>query len=233
MKTFSPLLFAVVALQLAACASVPTSPRADEVRARVMPWVQWEMAQQGISLNADLHLIAFKEEKVLEAWMEEPLTGSYKLFKSWPICNFSGGLGPKKQEGDLQAPEGFYQVTANQLNPNSQFHLAFNIGYPNDYDRARGYNGSAIMVHGDCQSKGCFAMTDDGIEQIYMLVEHVLRHGQTNIPIDIYPFRMTEENLARHAGSPHRQFWLSMKDGYDSFEEKTGTPDILQIVFGS
>mgnify|MGYP000935753978 CR=1 FL=1 len=234
MNRLANILLVAIALQMAACASVPTSPRADEVRSRVMPWIESQMALGSFSTNADLHLVAFKEERVLEAWMKEPLTGHYKLFKSWPICKISGGIGPKTREGDNQAPEGFYRITAQQLNPNSQFHLAFNIGYPNDYDRALGRTGSMLMVHGDCVSKGCYAMTDDGIEEIYMLVEYAMRHGQSTIPVDLYPFRMTDQNMARHAKSPHLAFWQAMQGGYKTYEEDTApSAPFIFAAFGS
>ena len=94
-------------------------------------------------------------------------TAASTIFKTYPICSYSGGLGPKIQQGDRQAPEGFYLVSLEQLNPRSKYYLAFNVGFPNAYDRAYGRTGSNIMVHGDCTSSGCYAMTDAVMEEIY------------------------------------------------------------------
>lgn len=176
----------------------------------------------------------FKKEGELELWLKRE--GRYALFKTFPICKWSGKLGPKVKEGDYQSPEGFYSVTSRQLNPNSAYHLAFNVGFPNAYDRQNGRTGSALMVHGDCVSVGCFAMTNKGIEEIYTYVEAALRAGQRDVPVHIFPFRMTETAIARESGGTffaslaasapgvgHGSFWRNLKEGYDLFE-RTGEP---------
>jgi murein L,D-transpeptidase YafK len=145
--------------------------------------------------------------------------GAFGLFRSYPICAWSGALGPKLLEGDRQAPEGFYRVTLKQLNPNSRHRLAFNIGYPNAYDLFHGRTGSAIMVHGGCTSVGCFAMTDPQIEEIYPIVEAALRGGQPAVEVSIFPFRLTETALQREGASPWIEFWRNLKDGADLFEK--------------
>lgn len=177
----------------------------------------------------------FKQEGQLELWLKR---GSrFALYKSFPICKWSGKLGPKVKEGDYQSPEGFYNVTARQLNPNSQYHLAFNVGYPNAYDRQHGRTGSALMVHGDCASVGCYAMTNKGIEEIYGYLEAALRNGQREVPVHIFPFRMTSSAIARNGGggglaslfgdggggANWGEFWRNLKEGYDLFE-RTGEP---------
>ncbi|MBL8587610.1 MAG: hypothetical protein JNK46_03690 [Methylobacteriaceae bacterium] len=190
----------------------------------------------------------FKQEGQLELWLKRG--PRYALFKTFSICKWSGKLGPKVKEGDYQSPEGFYNVTARQLNPNSQYHLAFNVGYPNAYDRQHGRTGSALMVHGDCQSVGCYAMTDKGIEEIYGYVEAALRNGQREVPVHIFPFRMTSSAIAREAGggglaslfggATHAgwgDFWRNLKEGYDLFE-RTGEPPAAyacnrRYVFGA
>jgi murein L,D-transpeptidase YafK len=139
----------------------------------------------------------------------------------------SGGLGPKLRQGDRQAPEGFYYVAPANMNPNSRFHLSFNIGYPNAYDRALGRTGSAIMVHGSWFSTGCFAMTDIKIEEIYALADAALRNGQRFFRLHVFPFRMTTRNLQRHAGSEWAEFWENLKDGYDFFESTKVPPNVL------
>lgn len=176
----------------------------------------------------------FKQEGQLELWLKRG--GRYALYKSYAICKWSGKLGPKLKEGDYQSPEGFYNVTARQLNPNSQYHLSFNVGYPNAYDRQHGRTGSALMVHGDCVSVGCFAMTNKGIEEIYGFVEAALKNGQREVPVHIFPFRMTASAIARESGggalaslfggggpSGWGDFWRNLKEGYDLFE-RTGEP---------
>jgi len=163
-----------------------------------------------------IYLRIFKQESLMEVWIETS-TG-YKHLKNYEICAYSGHLGPKLKEGDRQAPEGFYRVKKEQLNPNSKFHLAFNLGYPNRYDKAHKRTGSYLMVHGNCASTGCYAMTDEKIEEIYDLVESALKKGQKYVHVDIYPFRMTSENMEMYNYSQWYDFWLNLKEGYDYFE---------------
>ncbi|MGL5115998.1 MAG: L,D-transpeptidase family protein, partial [Beijerinckiaceae bacterium] len=131
--------------------------------------------------------------------------------------------GPKLKEGDGQSPEGFYAVTRRALNPNSSYYLSFNLGFPNAFDRAHGRTGSFLMVHGDCLSVGCYAMTDSGIEEIYGLVEAALGSEQKEVPVHVFPFRMTEASQSRHGRSPHAAFWRNLQEGHDWFE-RHGTP---------
>ncbi|WP_245423872.1 L,D-transpeptidase family protein [Methylovirgula sp. 4M-Z18] len=174
------------------------------------------------TLGAPVAIRIFKEEKQLELWTERD--GRYSLYKSFPICQMSGGLGPKQKEADYQSPEGFYAVSASQLQPNSNYFKAFNIGYPNAVDRQNGRSGGLIMVHGNCVSIGCFAMTDKGIAEIYSFVEAAIRHGQKDVPVEIYPFRMTSYNISMHSfSSPWGGFWRELQVGYDMFNQ-TGRP---------
>lgn len=175
----------------------------------------------------------FKQEGQLELWLER--NGRYALYHTYPVCKWSGQLGPKLKQGDYQSPEGFYSVSARQLNPNSHYHLAFDVGFPNAFDRQNGRTGGAVMVHGDCKSVGCFAMTDKGIDEIYGFVEAAINGGQREVPVHIFPFRMTDEAIAKETGhgwasllgggsSPQwSAFWRNLKDGYDLFEQ-TGEP---------
>lgn len=172
-----------------------------------------------------IYLRLFKQEGILEMWYQHHHQ-QYQLYKTWKICTFSGGLGPKKAEGDGKSPEGFYSTQKNLLNPNSNYHLSFNIGYPNAYDRANGYTGSYIMIHGKCVSIGCYAMSDIGIEQIYSLVSQALDSGQQKIPIHIFPFKMNQANMKKHQYSKHYPFWLELKPAYDLFESQRRLPAI-------
>ena len=179
----------------------------------------------GFRLGAPAHIRIFKRESVLELWLEEA-AGRFGLFRSYPICAWSGTLGPKLAEGDKQSPEGFYRVTLRQLNPNSRHHLAFNLGFPNAYDQAHGRTGSAIMVHGGCTSVGCFAMTDAQIEEIYPIVEAALRGGQDAIDVAVLPFRLTETALQLESDSPWIAFWRNLKDGGELFETEGRPPAV-------
>lgn len=151
---------------------------------------------------------------------------TFTLFKGYPICAWSGNLGPKEKEGDGQSPEGFYFVPPDAMNPNSQFHLSFNLGFPNAYDRAHGRTGSFLMVHGDCVSIGCYAMTDKAIEEIYVLAEAAHTGGQSYFRVHIFPFRMTDENMSAHDASPWIDYWRNLKAGYDAFEDTRIPPNV-------
>ncbi len=158
----------------------------------------------------------FKEEAELEVWKQDA-TGRFQILKTYPICRWSGDLGPKLYEGDRQAPEGFYTITPELMNPNSSFYLSINLGYPNTFDKAHKRNGSFLMIHGDCWSSGCYAMTDEQISEIYSLARDALS-GRPSFQVQAYPFRLTPENLARHRNSPNLDFWKMLKIGNDHFE---------------
>jgi murein L,D-transpeptidase YafK len=166
----------------------------------------------------------FKESRELELWVEND--GRFALFRTYEICTFSGHLGPKLRTGDLQSPEGFYFVTPDRMNPASRFHLSFNLGYPNAYDRHHGRTGGFLMVHGDCVSIGCYAMTDAQIEEIYTLADAALRQGQPFFRVHIFPFRMTVRNMQRHRDSRWREFWRNLEEGYDFFERHGRPPNV-------
>lgn len=205
-------LGATVAL-LSGCAQVDVPPHLRPIsRESLMLLGKKEMQP-----DQPIMIRIFKEESELEVWKQRA-DGRFEHFKTYPICNWSGDLGPKVRQGDRQAPEGFYTISRGQMNPNSQFHLAFNIGYPNAFDRAHGRTGEFLMVHGKCKSAGCYAMTDGLIEEIYALAREAFIGGQDSIPIQAFPFRMTAENMARYATHPAMPFWKTLKDGYDDFE---------------
>ena len=171
--------------------------------------------------NTDAHkpilIRAFKKEAEFEIWKQQA-DGQYTLLKTYPMCRWSGQLGPKVKEGDRQVPEGFYTITPGQMNPNSAYYLSFNVGYPNAYDRAHGYSGGSIMVHGACSSAGCFSMTDEQIAEIYAVAREAFGGGQRAIQMQSLPFRMTPENLAKHRFDPNMKFWKDLKEGSDQFE---------------
>lgn len=184
-----------------------------------------DLAAAGHALGDRAHVRIFKAERVLELWLARA-DGPFELFRSYPICNMSGTLGPKLAEGDRQAPEGFYRVSLAQLNPASRHHLAFNLGFPNAFDRQLGRTGSALMVHGGCSSVGCYAITDAGVDQVYALVEAALRAGQPAVDVHAFPFRLSETALADMAHSPWAGFWSNLKQGYDLFEADRRPPPV-------
>ena len=159
----------------------------------------------------------FKEEAELEVWKQDT-TGRFQILKTYPICRWSGDLGPKFWEGDRQAPEGFYSITPGLMNPNSNYYLAINTGFPNSFDRANNRAGSLLMIHGDCWSSGCYAMTDEQISEIYALARNAFLGGAPSFQVQAYPFRLTPANLARHRNSPNLAFWEMLKIGNDHFE---------------
>jgi murein L,D-transpeptidase YafK len=179
----------------------------------------------GVSQRAPLHLRVFKEESELEVWKQHA-DGTYVHIKTYPICNFSGGLGPKQRYADYQSPEGFYTVEPRHMRPNSSYHLAFDVGYPNALDRSLGRTGNLIMVHGMCKSVGCFAMTNGLIEDIYALAREAFAGGQTSIPVHSFPFRMTPAAMAQHATHPHASSWQPLQQAYWSFEATRRLPRV-------
>jgi murein L,D-transpeptidase YafK len=168
----------------------------------------------------------YKKEAELEIWKMKS-NGEYGLLKTYPMCRWSGQLGPKKREGDMQVPEGFYSIAPGQMNPNSHYYLAFNVGYPNAYDRAYGRTGGNVMVHGVCSSAGCFSMTDEQVADIYAIARDSFAGGQREIQLQSYPFHMTAENMAKFRLDPNIDFWKNLKDGSDHFEVTKNEPSVL------
>lgn len=199
-----------------------SNDRSQDAYKRVAPKLNRQMQPKGGALGDPVFIRIFKEEKKLEVWLRQGLT--YTFFKSYTICYNSGELGPKLREGDKQSPEGFYSVDASQLNPNSAYHLSFNLGYPNEYDRRLNRTGSLLMVHGRCSSAGCFAMTDFRMDEIYAIVESAIIGGQHQVPVHIFPFKMTRANMAAHQDSKWIDFWENLKEGYDYFEGHRNLP---------
>ncbi|MGA8170446.1 MAG: murein L,D-transpeptidase family protein [Methylocystis sp.] len=183
------------------------------------------MEKAGTTKEAPTLIRAYKKEAEMEVWKMRP-DGSYVHVKTYPMCRWSGQLGPKTREGDRQVPEGFYTINPGQLNPNSSYYLSFNVGYPNAYDRALGHTGGTIMVHGVCSSMGCFSMTDQQIGEIYAIVRTSLNAGQNAVQMQSYPFHMTVENLARHRLDPNIAFWKQLKEGNDHFEVTKREPQV-------
>lgn len=184
------------------------------------------LAETGVKRGDPVFIRIFKADMELELWMQKG--ERFVHFATYPICFYSGRLGPKLRQGDKQSPEGFYAVAKGQLNPNSRWFRSFNTGFPNLLDQAHGRSGSLLMVHGGCSSVGCYAMTNPVIGEIWALITAALDGGQGSFPVHIFPFRLTEARLAAYAAEPSAAFWRDMKPGYDLFEA-TGVPPRISV----
>jgi murein L,D-transpeptidase YafK len=202
--------------------SLATNAKANQP---VPPKLIAAMVEKDMDLQSPILVRLFKQEAELEVWKQDR-SGRFALLKTYPICRWSGDLGPKVREGDRQAPEGFYSITPGQMNPQSAYYLSFNTGYPNAYDQSLGHTGSQLMVHGDCSSRGCYAMTDEQIMEIYALGRESFFGGQKAFQFQAYPFRMTPINMAKHRNNPNMPFWKMIKEGYDHFEVTRQEPKV-------
>ncbi|MEM7013411.1 MAG: murein L,D-transpeptidase family protein [Verrucomicrobiota bacterium] len=202
--------------------------RAALAAKRVKPQLTKDLAEIGCKIGDPIFMRVFKEEGVLEMWLQPSNGAKFKKFRTYKIARFSGRLGPKQKQGDMQAPEGFYYVPRSKMNPRSSFHLSFDLGYPNAYDRAYGRTGDFLMVHGNQVSIGCYAMTDANIEEIYTLADEAMDHGQDFFRVHCFPFRMTDKRMSAAAESGWRDFWVNLREGYNAFEE-TGIPPNITV----
>ena len=217
------LLISLVMINLKT--DLPDSKRARDVRANIWPKLQKELNDKGYKANQPIYLRIFKDQDQLEVWVRYGT--AYRLFKTYEICYFSGGLGTKTRSGDGKSREGFYTIEPKQLNPVSKYHLAINVGYPNKVEQLKGYSGDAVMIHGYCASIGCYAMTDARIEEIYTLVYKAFEGGQQKINLDIFPFHMDKAHMDFYSHQPYLSFWKTLKPGYDLFEKNHIPPDAL------
>lgn len=226
------LLLGIMSVQTSCLSGNQRAARAEK---NVRPGLERDLKTIGLEYGAPVFLRAFKEENLLEVFVLNAKTSKYDLFRTYPIARQSGILGPKLEEGDNQVPEGFYFVPPSAMKPDSTFHLSFNIGYPNVYDRAHKRTGSFIMIHGSNVSIGCLAMTDEKIEEIYTLCSAAHQNGQAFFRVHLFPFRMTEARMAKAAGNRWEDFWKNLKEGYDHFEQHKTPPDVtveeLRYVF--
>lgn len=232
LRSFATLrmtLFLLLCLPLlAACTSMPDYlAQLNLIRSQKLPELTTELASTDLKPGSPMFIRIFKQEGELELWVRNDPTGLYQPFKTYKICKENPTPGPKLARGDKKSPEGFYDVTEERLWPGSQYHLAMNIGYPNEYDRSLDRTGDKLMIHGGCKSEGCFAMTDSGIEEIYILAEQSLLAGNDSVPVHIFPFRMTPDNMRAHAKSEWVPFWTELKQGYDLFEQNKFPPSVV------
>ena len=219
-------------LTLGACdvdaATDQVRPGYFSTRAKREPMLIRELKDAGFSYGSRLHLMAFKESREMEAWLQTE-NGTYDLFQIFPICTYSGELGPKLAEGDGQTPEGYYRIRSGDLYPNSGMHLALELNFPNAYDRQFGRTGSWIRIHGGCTSIGCYAMTDSAIEIIYLLAEAALRGGAGEVSVASYPFRPTSERLLQEQDNKWFDFWTNLAGSYAFFMNHKRPPVMRAI----
>ena len=182
------------------------------------------LAAAGVKHGDEMFIRIFKAESQLELWIRKG--GQFTLFATYPICHWAGTVGPKLREGDKQNPEGFYSIGARQLQRIGRWPRSLNLGFPNSYDKALGRTGSYILVHGGCSSVGCYAMTNAVMAEIFALTEEALRLGQSRVQVHVFPFRMSDKNMALHGNSAWGEFWRNLKEGYDAFETTHVPPRI-------
>ncbi len=197
--------------------SIGLLPMSDKAAQPLSDKMVKAIQAKNMEMESPILVRIYKEESELEVWKQDR-DGKFALLKTYPICRWSGELGPKFKEGDRQTPEGFYNITPGQMNPNSAYYLSFDLGYPNAYDRSWGRTGAQLMVHGDCSSRGCYSMTDEQIAEIYALGRDAFFGGQKSFQVQAFPFHMTAQNMARHRNNPNIAFWKMIKKGSDHFE---------------
>lgn len=193
---------------------LPNTPRLGHLEKR--------LARKGLAVGQPVLIRIFKAESELEVWMEK--NGRFIHFATYPICQWSGKLGPKLAEGDKQSPEGFYTVTRRQLHRTGRWPRSLNLGFPNAFDRSQARTGSYILVHGGCSSVGCYAMTNAVMEEIYTLTKSALDDGQKHVPVHVFPFHLTNSNLHKYRKHKWVAFWRDLKSGYDAFNRTRRAP---------
>ena len=209
-------------------ADVPTSARAQQAIERQKAPLQADLEAAGFKLGSPIFIQITKYPAELTVYIRNP-DNKYDAFRTYPICAYSGGLGPKRREGDGKSPEGFYSVRSSQMNPASSYHLSFNLGFPNAHDRSKGYTGSFLMVHGRCASIGCYAMTDPVIEEIWTLMDAAYEAGQREVPVHVYPFPMEWLPIAEAMDHPETSFWRELAPGWNSFESSKLPPQVSVV----
>jgi len=179
---------------------------------------------------AEIYMRVFKRERHLEMWVRPASQDTFVLLKTYEICALSDKPGPKRERGDEQTPEGFYYIDS--FNPQSDYHLSLRVNYPNASDAALGAGhtlGGDVFIHGGCKTAGCMAITDENIKEVYWLAVEARDHGQTRIPVHIFPARLTDNGLHLLANVFQKEpdlvrFWSNLKRGYDYFEQTHKLP---------
>ncbi|MFZ4796442.1 MAG: L,D-transpeptidase family protein [Bacteroidia bacterium] len=218
------LLFLVLIFSYESYAQVPKSSLSKLAVTRNKTELQNELLQMKLEFGNQVFIRIYKQSNELEIWIKKEQ--AFALFKTYKICYYSGELGTKTKVGDGQAPEGIYKVFPNQMNPFSSYHLSFNIGYPNNFDQANGFTGSSIMIHGNCVSIGCFAMTNPIIEQIWTLMEAAFNQKQTFINVFIFPFKFENIDLNNYKNNSNYMFWKQLEPIDLAFNKSHKIPNV-------
>jgi murein L,D-transpeptidase YafK len=197
--------------------------------------LQKEFQAKGLEWPAKyVYVRSFKYDAQLEVWVKNTTKEKYKLFKTYKVCMQSGTMGPKRLQGDYQVPEGFYYI--NEFNAHSNYHLALGLNYPNVSDRILSDSlrpGNAIYIHGSCVSVGCIPVTDEDIEEIFLIASYAKANGEDFIPVHVFPFRYNSRRsleyfkLTAKNNPALQKFAMELKDAYDKFEETRQVPLVL------
>ena len=241
--SFSLVLITVMVAFAPARSFKDTQSRFPRVRAAYRAkgaWLSAKLAEKNLK-PGEIHIFlrAFKREKVLELWVRKGNQGKFSHLLDYSFCAFSGILGPKRRQGDLQIPEGYYYI--DRFNAWSHFHLSLGINYPNTLDRKRATGpdpGGDIFIHGNCVTIGCIPITDDKIKELYLFAVEAKNNGQTRIPVHIFPARLSSENMRKLAAEydfdPNLiAFWKNLKKGYDLFEKTKTLPKVTVTPTGT
>jgi len=232
MRNFLLIIFLFQACIMSNEEKLPDLPPFELAEYQYTESLTEELQSIDIQMNTvKVFLRAFKQEQVLEVWVKAKGDAKYQLFKSYDFCSSSGDLGPKRKEGDLQIPEGFYHI--NRFNPKSKFHLSLGLNYPNASDLIlsdKEKPGSDIFLHGGCITIGCIPITNEKIRELYLLASFAKEVDQSPIPIHIFPFKMTHKNLKEkgHQNS-NKEFWENLEPIYQYFERNKSLPKSIKI----
>lgn len=205
-------------------------PRVRQAYERKAERVEAALDAAGVTDVREVFFRVFKSERELEVWVREPAGPAFTRVATYPVCELSGELGPKRKQGDLQVPEGFYSIDV--FNPWSQYHLSMRVDYPNAVDRVRGHSaapGGDIYIHGGCATVGCVPVTDEYIEEVYLMAAAARAAGQDRIPVHIFPTRLDDDGLRQLADtygpdSVDYPFWQNLQQGYLAFERSRVLP---------
>ena len=207
----------------------------NEVIIKVEDSLKIQFERKKISFPPNqMYIRTFKYDRILEVWVKGDEKETFKLFKTYKICMQSGSMGPKRSEGDYQVPEGFYYI--NEFNPNSNYHLALGLNYPNASDKILSdsfHPGNSIYIHGNCVSTGCIAISDAPIEELYSLASLTKEKGQDFIPVHVFPIKYNVKKSfeylaqATKENQPLQKFAVNLKEAYDYFEDKKKLPVIM------
>jgi len=226
-KTMKPIGITLLALVILSCIfwafkkKIPSEDRVKTAYKEKKSFIEKKLSEKNLKME-DFHmlLVAYKSEKQIDIYVKNKKNTQYSKLTTYNICESSGDLGPKRQSGDYQVPEGFYHI--DRYNPASSYYLSLGVNYPNAADRIKSKAknlGGDIFIHGACVTIGCMPMTDDKIKEIYIYALEAKNNGQTKIPVYIFPFKMNSQNMEKYKAShaTHTDFWNNLKKGHDKF----------------